>query len=96
MSLPHELHSMDCEYVELLPGGRKCKDFLRADDRIVVGITFYKISFYFVYPANFLNRKAPADYLALPCLFFGVSEDDGTRAYIFVNTRKSLGQIAPL
>ena len=32
--------------------------------------------------------------MSLPCLFFGVSEDDGTRAYIFVNTWKSLGQLA--
>ena len=28
--------------------------------------------------------------------WFGVSENDGTRAYIFVNIWKSLGQIAPL
>ena len=33
-----------------------------------------------------------AQELARPCLFSGVSGDHGTRAYIFVNTWKPLGQ----
>ena len=42
------------------------------------------------------QRKMRVNYAAFveprPCLFSGVSGDHGTRAYIFVNTWKPLGQ----
>ena len=47
------------------------------------------------YPGDFSMLHLAQTYTAVT-FWFGVSENDGTRAYIFVNIWKSLGQIAPL